>query len=42
MKAESYCGIDLDLRKLGIVVGVWDAVSMVYQMALEYEKFKGS
>lgn len=41
MKPETYCGIDLDLRKLGIVVGVWDVVSMVYEIVLEYEKFKG-
>lgn len=41
MKSETYCGIDLDLRKLGIVVGVWDVISMVYQIALQYGKFKG-
>lgn len=41
MNFESYRGIDFDLKKFGIVLGVWDVASVVYEIVLQYEKFKG-
>lgn len=41
MMFETICGIDLDLRKLGIAVGVWDIISMVFEIVLELEEFSG-
>ena len=38
---ETFCGVDLDLRKLGIAVGVWDIISMVFEIVLELEEFSG-